>query len=197
MDKERVLKVLIHNNYYINSTARQLNIGRGKLYSFIKKNFPDIPKRTGGAVKKYKYDNQSMINIYYKMKSRCYNKNNSDYFFYGERGILVHKDWLDNRDSFYEYCTTLPNAFIAGFSIDRINNNGNYEPGNIRFVEHVDQCNNRRSNRNYIYNGKEATIAIHARESGLKWEFIRDRLKLGWTIKEAIEIPKGGKRDKN
>lgn len=131
---------------------------------------------------------------WYKINNRCYNYNNKDYKNYGQRGIKVYSFWRNNLDSYYNYCIKLENAFEKNYSIDRINNNGNYEPGNIRFVLHKVQCNNRRSNRLYEYKGKTKNIAQWAEQYNLKWEFVRDRLALGWSIEEALTIPRYQRR---
>lgn len=134
--------------------------------------------------------------LWYKINKRCHNVTNSDYKYYGARGISVYPDWRNDLDNFYDHCIKLPNAFMKGYSIDRIDNNKNYEPGNIRFVIHKVQCNNRRSNRLYAYNNKTQNIAQWAQEYNLKWEFIRDRIALGWTIEEALTIPRYGRKVK-
>lgn len=194
MTKDQVKQALKYNNYYVATTAKYLGIGRTKLMGLIKKHGIDLPKRSG-VPRKWANHDTSVTNVYYKLRARCNNQNNKDYRYYGGRGIKMCPEWVDNRDAFEEYCKTLPNAFKAGYSIDRIDNNRNYEPGNIRFVKHKAQCNNRRSNRLYTFNGETKTIAQWADEHNLKWEFVRDRLKLGWTIEEALTIPKGVRRD--
>jgi hypothetical protein len=99
-------------------------------------------------------------------------------------------------DKFYNYCKTLKNAFSPGFTLDRKNNDGNYEPGNLRFISHKMQCNNRRSNRLYTMNGTTKNIQQWAETFKLKWGFVRDRLNSGWTIEEALTIPRYGRRSK-
>lgn len=141
-------------------------------------------------------------NTYRKMKSRCYNPKNKDYQYYGGRGICVSQDWLDSKERFIEDCLTLDNAFKKEFTMDRIDNNGNYELKNIRFVKHKEQCNNRRSNRLYTINGETLTIAGWCDRYNLSWTFVRDRLNLGFTIEQALTLPKNkrhkdNKNDKN
>lgn len=65
------------------------------------------------------------------MKSRCYNKNNAKYHRYGGRGIIVCNDWL-NIENFLKWC--LMNGWSEGLSIDRKNNDGNYEPDNCQWI---------------------------------------------------------------
>jgi len=93
------------------------------------------PRRTHGMRNTPEY--RAWIN----MKSRCYNPNVPYYKWYGERGISICKEWLDNFAAFYEHIGPRPGK---GYSIDRINNDGDYEPGNIRWATTYEQRNNRR-----------------------------------------------------
>jgi hypothetical protein len=75
------------------------------------------------------------------MKSRCYNKNNPDYHYYGGRGVIVCKEWLSSFEDFYQDMGPKPKL---GYSLDRINNNKNYSPDNCKWSTWTEQANNRR-----------------------------------------------------
>ena len=80
------------------------------------------------------------------IKSRCYNKNNWCYYRYGQRGISMCDEWKNDFMSFYNFC--IENGWHENLEIDRINNNGNYEPQNCRFLSHRDNSLNRQLNLN-------------------------------------------------
>lgn len=81
------------------------------------------------------------------MRSRCYNKNMTEYDCYGGRGIRVCDEWKNNFQTFYDYVSKLPHFGEKGYSIDRINNDGNYEPSNVRWATAKEQANNQQRTR--------------------------------------------------
>ena len=83
--------------------------------------------------------------IWQAMKQRCNNPKSKDYKNYGGRGITVCEEWSNSFESFYSYVSVLPHYGEEGFSLDRINNDGNYEPGNVRWATRKEQNCNRRS----------------------------------------------------
>jgi hypothetical protein len=87
--------------------------------------------------------------VWNTMRQRCTNPNNHKYSNYGARGVRVCEDWLNSFDSFYSYVSKLPHFGEAGYSLDRIENDGNYEPGNVRWATMTEQNNNRRKRRWY------------------------------------------------
>jgi hypothetical protein len=78
------------------------------------------------------------------IKNRCFNPNTEFYPEYGGRGITLYCDWVNDPKSFVEYCKTLSGWDDPLLTLDRINNDGNYEPNNIRFVSRTIQSRNRR-----------------------------------------------------
>ena len=92
--------------------------------------------------------------IWLHIKDRCYNLNAKHYPDYGGRGITLFLAWINDFQAFYDYLQTLPET-LAQFqtrnpgkraTIDRIDNNGNYEPDNIQWATMQIQCQNRRTN---------------------------------------------------
>jgi len=75
---------------------------------------------------------------------RCFNPRNNMYANYGGRGVSVCEAWREDRDAFTMYLASLPGASDPDLSLDRINNDGDYEPGNLRWATASEQARNRR-----------------------------------------------------
>lgn len=117
---------------------------------------------------------------------RCNNPKDQAYSNYGARGIKICERW---NDSFINFYTDLGPRPTVEHSVDRIDNNGNYEIGNCKWSTTEEQCNNKRNNHIVTYKGKDYTIANLAKEHGLNDSIVRDRLRLGWTVEDAVEKP--------
>lgn len=83
-----------------------------------------------------------LYGVWESMKQRCHNPNSTIYEWYGGRGIEVCREWRDSFQAFHEWA--MANGYEENLEIDRIENNGNYEPANCRFITHQANCNNRR-----------------------------------------------------
>lgn len=86
----------------------------------------------------------SVAHTWYGMRQRCSNNRNPAFKNYGARGISVCPEWEDSFETFYAYVSTLPHFGEKGRSLDRIDNDGNYEPGNVRWATPKEQSMNRR-----------------------------------------------------
>ena len=123
-----------------------------------------------------------IYNIWSNMKCRCLNRNDAQYKDYGGRGILICKAWLDSFETFLSDMGEKP----EGLSIDRIDNNGNYEPNNCRWSDRYEQNNNARSNVKITYKGKTLNMAQWARELNINKGTLRSRLNAGWSTEKAF-----------
>jgi len=81
---------------------------------------------------------------YYAMIQRCKDSRQPGYKNYGGRGIRVCEEWIHSFQEFYKHVSSLPNFGVSGYSLDRIDNDGNYEPGNVRWATRMEQKENMR-----------------------------------------------------
>lgn len=94
--------------------------------------------------------------VWISMKGRCYNKNEKEYKYYGGRGIIVCDRWLERFDNFFDDMGVRPSK---KHSIDRINNDGNYEPSNCRWATTKEQSRNRSDNHYLSYGSVTMVLA--------------------------------------
>lgn len=106
-----------------------------------------------------------LYGIWKNMKRRCNNPHDSHYGIYGGKGIHVCEEW-NNYECFKEWAYKNgydENAVFGKCTLDRINNDGNYEPSNCRFVDRVAQANNTSRNHFVELNGHKMTISEFAK----------------------------------
>jgi len=132
--------------------------------------------------------------IWMNLRARCNNPKNNRYDSYGARGIKVCDRWMADFVNFLEDMGRRPSK---AHSIDRIDNDGNYEPGNCRWATRKEQCRNRRSSRFLEFNGQVKTAAEWAEEVGIEQSTLNLRLKYGWSVERALTQPLRGKASKD
>jgi len=125
------------------------------------------------------------------VKSRCSNHRLSGWHNYGGRGIRVCDRWLASFDNFLSDMGPRPDG---ASSIDRINNDGDYEPGNCRWATHGQQGFNRRTTRLIQHNSKVRSLSDWAARAGLSVQTLSRRLSRGWDMDRALtETPRLGR----
>lgn len=121
------------------------------------------------------------------MLGRCYTPTNKKYPSYGGRGISVCPRWKNSFEAFLQDMGPRPSP---QHSIDRIDNDGNYEPGNCRWATPKEQSRNRRSNVLLTHNGKTQTVVEWSEETGIsKYALLQRIQKLKWSTEEALTRP--------
>jgi hypothetical protein len=123
--------------------------------------------------------------IWKNMNRRCYTPSAKSYRIYGERGIAVCDAWRRSYQTFLADMGPCP----AGRSIDRIDNNGNYEPGNCRWAEKKQQSRNTRQNVRLTLNGRTMTVVEWAEALEISAKCLYSRKKLGWSDHRALTEP--------
>lgn len=119
------------------------------------------------------------------MHARCGDPSQRSYPRYGGRGIVVCERW-QSFEHFYADVGPRPSP---EHSIDRKDNDGNYEPGNCRWATRQQQARNRISNRLLAHNGETRCLAAWAESAGMKTYQLYRRLRNGWGMAEALSVP--------
>lgn len=118
--------------------------------------------------------------------ARCTQPHHSEWDNYGGRGIRVCQEWIDDPRKFLEHIGPRPSA---DHSLDRIDVNGNYEPGNVQWATDEEQQNNRRDCRKVTRNGETLTLAQWGRRLGLNPSVIANRIDRGWSEDRWFDPP--------
>lgn len=152
----------------------------------------DGRKRISKAKAKHRMYGTPEYSAWGSMKTRCYNQAQRAYKDYGARGISVCDRWRFSFENFLEDMGLKPSP---KHSIDRINNNGNYEPGNCRWVTIEVQADNKRTTRFIEIGGVRKTVAQWSRETGIGNTTLYYRLSKGVDESELLAPPdKSGKK---
>jgi len=119
---------------------------------------------------------------FHAMHQRCYNPNAAGFNRYGGRGISVCKRWF----AFSEFLLDMKAGWAPGLSLDRINNDGNYEPSNCRWATREQQARNQSRNRRITIDNVTRCVNEWAKVSGVNTRTITARLNKGWHPKRAV-----------
>lgn len=132
-------------------------------------------KRFESHNKKHGMKHTRIYEIWCGIKKRCYNKNDKNYPKYGGRGISVCNEWKSDFLAFYYW--SMSHGYKENLTIDRIDNNGNYEPNNCRWITHAEQQTNRSNNIYIEHNGERKTISKWAKELNFNSKLAYERYK--------------------
>lgn len=143
---------------------------------------------------KHGQSRSALYHIWYGMIMRCTNPNDRAFKNYGGRGITVYPAWLSSFEAFARDMGPRPSP---EYSIDRIDNDGNYEPENCRWATRRQQGRNRRGLIRVNYQGKTVCLKEAAEAAGIEYKLAHDRIfSLGWSVDDALSIPaKPGSRN--
>jgi hypothetical protein len=198
---EQLSGKIITSQDSVTSTVSALTISPVKEASMAKKSLPEVltiqqiaPRSRKGGVthgesaRKYRTAEYA---TYLEAKARCANPNNAAFRYYGGRGIEFR------FVSYIEFLAHVGRKPAPQYSLDRINNNGHYEPGNVRWVTMKEQSDNRRTTRWITFKGERLCAADWARRLGVGVCTIQARKRAGWcddcTVTLSIN-PKGNSK---
>ena len=135
----------------------------------------------GGNHKTHGMTNTNIYRTWKGIKDRCFKPNSTSYKNYGGRGITMFPAWIEDFQAFYDYVSKLPHFGEVGYSLDRINNDGDYEPGNVRWADQKTQNRNTRRNHIVEYQGQKMTLTEAAEKSKISVQSLRGRIQRGET----------------
>ena len=176
-------KVVSKNSYDSGKTRscgwliRDFNSKRGQYY----KNF------ACKSADKFGVDEKVIRNLKIKfksMKGRCYDPKDRNYKNYGGRGIVICDEWINDKEDLIRWA--LDNGYEKGKSIDRINNDGNYEPSNCKWSTTAEQARNTRRNVYIKYNGEVYIITDLSKKLGIDIKFLSPLAKRGIELRGEV-----------
>jgi hypothetical protein len=126
--------------------------------------------------------NGSVYRIWSGIKTRCFNQKDKAFRNYGGRGIQMCVRWAASFVAFRDDMGPRP----SGYTVERVDNDGHYEPGNCVWIPRAKQAENRRANRVIEYRGKRQHISAWAREVGISPNTMLARLKRGWPLIQVM-----------
>ena len=132
--------------------------------------------------------NHRLYNVWEGIKARCNNPNYNQYKDYGGRGIKICDEWANDASVFIKW--GIANGWRKGLTIERVDNDGNYEPSNCKWVTWIEQGKNRRNTRKLTYMGRTLRIEEWAKELGFCHGTINDRIyNRKWSVDRALSVP--------
>lgn len=144
----------------------------------------EMVAQTGYKNRKFDYDRRKLRNAHKNMVDRCTNPSNHRYASYGGRGISVCIEWQLDIEKFISD-VGLPE--FDNYQLDRIDTNGNYEPGNVQWVSPTENVRNRRNTKLVTAWGETKPLATWCEETGQDYDIVKQRLnKLKWSPERAL-----------
>ncbi len=134
---------------------------------------------------RHKLSHSKVHDCWCAIRQRCENRNHKRFHKYGARGISVCPRW----HVFENFLEDMGHPASSAMSIDRIDNNGNYEPANCRWATPEQQARNKTAARKLTIDGEERSIHDWADITGVKFATIWRRIRLGWTPERAVLQP--------
>lgn len=133
---------------------------------------------------KHKCTRSPTWNSWSAMRRRCQKQDDKDYHKYGARGIVVCERW----QSFENFMADMGER-PEGMTIDRVDNNGNYEPENCRWATPLQQSRNSRNSVVIEYQGEKHCVAEWAALVGIEVKTLQYRIRSGWDVEKALSTP--------
>lgn len=159
--------------------SRNLVSGHTRSCGCLSRELASTKARKHGASKSPEYG------VWTAMKARCANPNVKEFKWYGGRGITVCSRWAE---SFANFLADMGDRPSDKHSLDRKDNDGNYEPANCHWATRVHQARNSRKAHVLTFKGESFPISVWAEKTGLDRSTIRERIKSGWPVEQALTL---------
>ena len=166
-------------------TGKELRRGGSKSCGCLLRDKTSSRFLTHGASKKDSADHR-LYSIWFAMHDRCYRKKNRSFPNYGGRGIDVCDEW-HIFEAFRDWAWR--NGYHESLSIDRIDNDKGYSPGNCRWVTPLEQPHNRRVTRYLTYKNQTKTMKEWGEEYRIPYKALARRIERGWDVERALIEP--------
>lgn len=181
----------LHNNHTVRTYWLCIcecgNLKESEISNLLKCNITSCGCLRKELNTKHGKSNSRLFTIWNSMKERCYNVNQKSYKHYGQRGIKVCDEWLNDFQAFYDWA--MSHGYNRGLTIDRIDVNKNYSPDNCRWATTKQQNRNTTRNRLITINGDTRCLSDWCELLGLKYKRVHNRLnKHHWSIERALEL---------
>lgn len=143
-------------------------------------------ERASAAARTHGRSRTRLYKVWTSMKRRCTAPKDSQYHLYGGRGITVCPEWMASFEAFAADVGERPQA---GMSLDRIDNEKGYMPGNVRWATGSQQLSNTRRTIHVTYKGETMCMRDLSRRTGIAYMTLKQRLQKGWSVEAAVETP--------
>lgn len=141
----------------------------------------------GAPRRSHRVTEHPLYNTWLRMRRRCHSPGDDSYPRYGARGIRVCERW----HTFANFVSDVGVKPSSKHTLDRIDVNGDYEPGNVRWATQTDQARNTRFNVKLTHGGRTQCVSAWASEFGLDRKTLASRIETGWPIGVALSTPAG------
>lgn len=139
-------------------------------------------RKHGCAIREKKHPEYG---VWQGMRQRCQNPNNQAWKWYGGRGIKVCERW----DSFANFFADMGERPTPKHQLERIENDGNYEPSNCKWATRKEEMRNTRQNHLLTFNGQTLCLKEWSEKTGLNYGTLTGRIKTGWSVDGALSEP--------
>lgn len=163
-----------------------LRTGNTKSCGCLQREITSTNFRTHGLSQGAHGETPRLYFVWTAMRKRCRNPKDKHHIYYGNRGITVCEEWSDYQ-KFHDW--SMSNGYRSGLTIERIDNNGNYEPNNCKWIPQKEQGWNTRKNRLITFHNATKCLAEWALKLGMNDGTLRSRVHRGWTTERAFTEP--------